>query len=113
LETALGILVIQYSKKERSLLAEFIDSDFWRACNSLQLDETIALYASRLLGDTGYIGLVNNKHPLIPLSTFQAGYRLLLHGLAAESLHATLVEHKRRRKLADRSHPSAPSSNMA
>jgi len=86
------------------------DSDFWRACNSLQLDETIALYASRLLGDTGYIGLVNNKHPLIPLSTFQAGYRLLLHGLAAESLHATLVEHKRRGATAELSHPSAPSA---
>jgi len=26
---------------------------------------------------------------LIPLSTLQAGYRLLLHGLAAERLHAT------------------------
>ncbi len=72
------------------------DSDFWRACNSLQLDETVAIYASRLIGDNGYLGLVNNKHPLIPLSTLQAGYRLLLHGLAAESLHATLVQYKRR-----------------
>lgn len=71
------------------------DSDFWRACNSLQLDETVALYTSKLLGDPSYIGLVNNKHPLIPLSTLQAGYRLLLHGLAAECLHATLVQFKR------------------
>lgn len=71
------------------------DSDFWRACNSLQLDETVALYSSRLLGDTSYIGLVNNKHPLVPLSTLQAGYRLLLHGLAAECLHAALVQMKR------------------
>jgi hypothetical protein len=71
------------------------DSDFWRACNSLQLDETVALYTSRILGDTSYLGLVNNKHPLVPLSTLQAGYRLLLHGLAAESLHAVLVRHKR------------------
>jgi len=70
------------------------DSDFWRACNSLQLDETVALYTSRLLGDTSYIGLVNNKHPLVPLSTLQAGYRLLLHGLAAECLHAALVQMK-------------------
>ncbi len=70
------------------------DSDFWRACNSLQLDETVALYSSKLLGDTSYVGLVNNKHPLIPLSTLQAGYRLLLHGLAAECLHATLVQIK-------------------
>jgi hypothetical protein len=71
------------------------DSDFWRACNSLQLDETVALYASKLLGDASYVGLVNNKHPLIPLSTLQAGYRLLLHGLAAECLHAALVQIKR------------------
>jgi hypothetical protein len=71
------------------------DSDFWRACNSLQLDETVALYTSRLLGDMSYVGLVNNKHPLVPLSTLQAGYRLLLHGLAAECLHATLVQIKR------------------
>jgi hypothetical protein len=71
------------------------DSDFWRACNSLQLDETVALYTSKLIGDASYVGLVNNKHPLIPLSTLQAGYRLLLHGLAAECLHATLVQFKR------------------
>jgi hypothetical protein len=70
------------------------DSDFWRACNSLQLDETVALYTTRLLGDASYIGLVNNKHPLVPLSTLQAGYRLLLHGLAAECLHATLLQAK-------------------
>lgn len=72
------------------------DSDFWRACNSLQLDETVALYTSKLMGDPSYIGLVNNKHPLVPLSTLQAGYRLLLHGLAAECLHATLLQFKRR-----------------
>jgi hypothetical protein len=71
------------------------DSDFWRACNSLQLDETVALYSSRLVGDVSYMGLVNNKHPLVPLSTLQAGYRLLLHGLAAECLHAALVQMKR------------------
>jgi hypothetical protein len=71
------------------------DSDFWRACNSLQLDETVAIYSSRLIGDASYVGLVNNKHPLIPMSTLQAGYRLLLHGLAAECLHATLVQLKR------------------
>ncbi len=74
------------------------DSDFWRACNSLQLDETVAIYTSKLIGDPSYVSLVNNKHPLIPLSTIQAGYRLLLHGLAAECLHATLVQFKRQRQ---------------
>jgi hypothetical protein len=76
------------------------DSDFWRACNSLQLDETLAIYTSRLIGDPSYMSLVNNKHPLVPMSTLQAGYRLLLHGLAAESLHATLVQFKRRQQSA-------------
>lgn len=77
------------------------DSDFWRACNSLQLDETIALYASTLMGNPSYLGLVNNKHPLVPLSTLQAGYRLLLHGLAAECLHATLVQLKRKTHISE------------
>jgi len=77
------------------------DSDFWRACNSLQLDETVAIYTSRLMGDLSYVSLVNNKHPLIPMSTLQAGYRLLLHGLAAECLHATLVQCKRGRLRTD------------
>ena len=76
------------------------DSDFWRACNSLQLDETVAIYTSRLMGDPSYVSLVNNKHPLVPMSTLQAGYRLLLHGLAAECLHATLVQFKRRQQTA-------------
>jgi hypothetical protein len=71
------------------------DSDFWRASNSLQLDETLAIYCARLMGDLSYVGLVNNKHPLVPMSTLEAGYRLMLHGLAAESLHATLVRLKR------------------
>ena len=48
------------------------DSDFWRACNSLQLDETVAIYTAKLVGDPSYMSLVNNKHPLIPLSTLQS-----------------------------------------
>jgi hypothetical protein len=71
------------------------DNDFWRACNSLQLDETIAIYVSKLLGDPTPLLLVNNRHPLIPLSTLRAGYRLVLHGLGTEMLHAYLVRKKR------------------
>jgi hypothetical protein len=33
---------------------------------------------------------------MVPLSTLAAGFRLMLHGLAAETLHATLREQKRR-----------------
>jgi hypothetical protein len=70
------------------------DNDFWRASNSLQLDETLALYVSQLLGVTWQLALVNNKHPLVPMTIVRAGYRLVLHGLATECLHALLVRAK-------------------
>jgi hypothetical protein len=72
------------------------DNDFWRASNSLQLDETVALYVAKILDKMEYLALVNNKHPIVPLTTLSAGFRLMLHGLAAESLHAMLREAKRR-----------------
>ncbi|MCI0355114.1 MAG: hypothetical protein L0099_08755 [Acidobacteria bacterium] len=72
------------------------DNDFWRAANSLQLDETVGLYVARILRAPEQIALVNNKHPMVPLSTLRAGFRLMLHGLAAESLHALLRQRKRR-----------------
>ena len=71
------------------------DSDFWRACNSLQLDETIALYATALIQDNKFLGLVNNRHPIVTESTLGAAHRLMLHGLAVELLHAYLVKRKR------------------
>ena len=72
------------------------DSDFWRACNSLQLDETISIYATQLVGEHKFLGLVNNRHPIVPESVLGAAHRLMLHGLAVESLHAYLVALKRR-----------------
>ena len=71
------------------------DHDFWRASNSLQLDETIAIYVSKILDAPMLIALVNNKHPTVPISTLQAGFRLMLHGLDAEILHGHLRECKR------------------
>lgn len=71
------------------------DTAFWRASNSLQLDETIGLYAATILGTPEHLILVNNKHPLVPESTLRAGHRLVLHGLAAEMLHAILRAKKR------------------
>ena len=70
------------------------DRAFWRSSNSLQLDETIALYVAKLLGDPTLVALANNKHPLVPLTTLRAGFRLVLHGLSTELLHALLVEAK-------------------
>ena len=70
--------------------------DFWRAANSLQLDETIAIYVARLLGSGEHLFLARNAHPMLPLSTLNAGFRLMLHGLAAEQLHYHLRLAKRR-----------------
>ncbi|MFA9212383.1 MAG: hypothetical protein ACEQSR_00860 [Candidatus Methylacidiphilales bacterium] len=69
-------------------------NDFVRASNSLQLDETIAIYTAQILGTPGHLGLVNNKHPMVPETTYSAAYRLVLHGLAAETLHEILVKMK-------------------
>ncbi|WP_020620288.1 DUF6999 family protein [Paenibacillus daejeonensis] len=71
------------------------DNDFWRASNSLQLDEIIGIYAATIVNEPQRLALVNNKHPMVPLITLQAGYRLVLHGLATEQLHAMLVEKKK------------------
>lgn len=72
-------------------------NDFLRASNSLQLDETIAIYSTQILGTPGHLGLVNNKHPMVPQTTYSAAYRLVLHGLASETLHEILVNIKQGR----------------
>ena len=68
------------------------DNDFWRAANSLQLDETIGLYAATILDSPEHLILLNNKHPLVPMSTLRAGFRLVLHGLSTEMLHCLLMQ---------------------
>lgn len=71
------------------------DNDFWRASNSLQLDETVAIYIAKLIGRGDHLFLARNAHPALPLSTLNAGFRLMLHGLAAEQLHCFLRQQKR------------------
>ena len=71
------------------------NNDFWRASNSLQLDETIGVYVAKLLGSPFHLFFANNRHPIIPLATLRAGFRLMLHGLAAEQLHYHLRQWKR------------------
>lgn len=70
------------------------DNDFWRAANSLQLDETMGVYVATLLNTPQHLLLLNNKHPLVPLSTLRAGHRLVLHGLSTEMLHSLLIQMK-------------------
>lgn len=67
------------------------DNDFWRASNSLQLDETVAIYCAKILASPEHLVMLNNKHPLVPLSTLRAGHRLVLHGLSTEMLHCLLM----------------------
>ena len=68
------------------------DNDFWRASNSLQLDETVAIYAAKILSSPEHLIMLINKHPLVPLSTLRAGHRLVLHGLSTEMLHCLLMK---------------------
>lgn len=65
-------------------------SDFVRAANSLQLDEVIAIYIAKILGTPYHLAFIKNGHPLVQLSTLQAGYRLMMHGLDCEALHGWL-----------------------
>jgi hypothetical protein len=76
------------------------DNDFWRASTSLQLDETIGIYVARIVGTPETLALINNRHPMVPMSTLRAGFRLVLHGLATETQHAILVRHKRQQQRA-------------
>jgi uncharacterized protein DUF6999 len=70
-------------------------ADFIRAANSLQLDETIAIYLAKILGTDYHLAFVENHHPMVQLSTLQAGYRLMMHGLDCEALHGWLRGMKR------------------
>jgi len=82
------------------LFALFLSrDDFERASTSLQLDETIAIYTAILFQRNEIMGLVNNKHPMVPLPTLQAGLRLMLHGLDAENLYG-FIKHIQRQAAA-------------
>lgn len=89
------------------------DNDFWRAANSLQLDETVGIYAAQILGAPQHLILVNNKHPLVPMSTLRAGYRLVLHGLSTEMLHSLLMQLKQEAESAMPAAPPAGESSNA
>ena len=65
-------------------------ADFMRASHSLQLDEIVGIYIGRILGTDYHMSFVKNGHPLVALSTLQAGYRLMMHGLDCEAMHGWL-----------------------
>jgi len=88
-------------------------NDFVRAANSLQLDETIAIYIAKILGTDYHLSFIKNGHPMVPLSTFEAGHRLMLHGLDAEGLHGWLRILKRRQEAGLPIDPATPPGNVA
>lgn len=87
--------------------------DFIRAANSLQLDEVVAIYIAKILGTDYHLNFIKNGHPLIQLSTLQAGYRLMMHGLDCECLHAWLRAMKHRQAAGLPLDPRAPSAGVA
>lgn len=88
-------------------------ADFVRAAQSLQLDETIAIYIGKLLGTDYHMSFIKNGHPLVPLSTLQAGHRLMMHGLDCEALHGWLRLLKRRQAQGLPLDPRNPLSDVA
>lgn len=85
-------------------------ADFIRAANSLQLDEVVAIYIAKILGTDYHLNFIKNGHPLIQLSTLQAGYRLMMHGLDCECLHAWLRALKHRQAAGLPLDPRQPSA---
>jgi hypothetical protein len=83
---------------------------FVRAANSLQLDEVIAIYIAKILGTDYHLAFMKNGHPLVPLSTLEAGYRLMMHGLDVEGLHGWLRVVKRRQAAGLPIDPRSPTS---
>lgn len=95
---ALNVIDVQTAVEAYTpLYALFLPrEDFVRAANSLQLDEVIAIYVAKILGTDYHLAFMKNGHPLVPLSTLEAGYRLMMHGLDVEGLHGWLRVIKRR-----------------
>ena len=67
----------------------------------------VAVSIAKILGTHYHLAFVKNGHPLVQLSTLQAGYRLMMHGLDCEALHGWL------RVLKHRAEAGLPSSITA
>jgi hypothetical protein len=85
-------------------------SDFVRAAGSLQLDEVVAVCVAKILGTPYHLAFIKNGHPLVPLSTLQAGYRLMMHGLDCEGLHGWLRVLKARQAAGQPIDPRVPTA---
>ncbi len=85
-------------------------SDFIRAANSLQLDEVVAVAIAKILGTPYHLAFIKNGHPMVQLSTLQAGYRLMMHGLDCEGIHGWLRVLKHRQAQGLAIDPRAPTA---
>lgn len=112
---ALNVIDVQTAVEAYTpLYALFLPrDDFVRAANSLQLDEVIAIYIAKILGTDYHLAFMKNGHPLVPLSTLEAGYRLMMHGLDVEGLHGWLRTIKRRQAAGLSIDPRAPTATGA
>ena len=91
-------------------------ADFIRAANSLQLDEVIGIYLAAILGTPYHLAFIKNGHPMVQLSTLQAGFRLMMHGLDCEGIHGWLRVLKQRQAMGldlDPRAPTAPGASPA
>ncbi len=86
--------------------------DFVRAAHSLQLDEVVGVYIGRILGTDYHMSFVKNGHPMVALSTLQAGYRLMMHGLDCEAMHGWLRVLKARQAAGLPLDPRNPTGGM-
>jgi hypothetical protein len=112
-EGALNVIDVQTAVEAYTpLYALFLPrEDFVRAANSLQLDEVVAIYIAKILGTDYHLAFMKNGHPLVPLSTLQAGHRLMMHGLDVEGLHGWLRMLKRRQAAGLPIDPRAPAAH--
>ena len=79
-----NVELIEYSCMEGNLQS-LLDGEVQKSLN-----------IAKILGNDYHLAFMKNGHPLVPLSTLQAGYRLMMHGLDVEGLHGWLRVLKRR-----------------
>ena len=87
-------LLLQYVEYLKSMV-----SGHW----GVSIGSSLGVPVTTLIGDHKFLGLVNNRHPIISKSVLGAAHRLMLHGLAVELLHAYLVKRKRQQAAANAS----------
>ncbi|MEZ6022559.1 MAG: hypothetical protein R3C16_03895 [Hyphomonadaceae bacterium] len=56
----------------------------------LAAGRAVAIYIGKILGTDYHLSFIKNGHPLVPLSTMQAGFRADIYRLDCEALHGWL-----------------------